>query len=748
MSIKIKVYRQKSIESADFSAQEPRVMSSLSGERDLIDGYNLRTKEFPKGKDFYAMLASSAFGKDYWECTEFDQNGNFQQEGKNRRLAGKVIQLGVSYGMGAKLLAEGLNKKKQPGEALMTIDGAREMMDTFFGKFVALREWKDYNSERLETFGYMETALGRRRRLFDVWLPDYETKVFKTEEFEDVFFNIPNSVLVRNYNEEKVVARKFSMKSKFDQKKYAEEIDDNPEYFPKSNGGFKSRPRTQATNFCISGDTKIITKSGVVPVSSLSGKVEVWDGEKFTSGTVVKTGMRPHYRVIFYDGNYVDCSPDHPFCKITTTSRNKVWKKAGELKPNDMILRSSESFFEEKLVEFESPSLENSSHNRKNITFNSFLNRPYELGVLLGRMASDGSYSPGGKGNGIKWIVAEHEYSILPELRRCLSGFEFSEKTKDRSNKNRKELVWLVIHSKSLKLELELMGIKKRIPRNLWSSKEALRGFLRGMFDGDGGVNLSKNGGGNLTLVFGSGDFSEYSRDIQMALGCFGILSRVHSYQNRTNITIMKKDIKKFVDRIGFMNPEKNRRAMELYEGLGHESTYGDVSRVKEIIDLGEEIEMYDIVNTGSGYFSGNGVILHNCIQGSSAELTKRAMVSIYTHPDKKRLGLNLLAPVHDEILVEGYTEYRNEALKALSTCMSSSADGIFDVAMICDGVIETCWNLIHFTDKIKKEYKKNGQNFNEILENYEEIDPDCLRRIVDGVFDPETDVLVPKKNS
>lgn len=385
MSIKIKIYRQKSIESADFSAQEPRVMSSLSGERDLIDGYNLRTKEFPKGKDFYAMLASSAFGKDYWECTEFDQNGNFQQEGKNRRLAGKVIQLGVSYGMGAKLLAEGLNKKKQPGEALMTIDGAREMMDTFFGKFVALREWKDYNSERLETFGYMETALGRRRRLFDVWLPDYETKVFKTEEFEDVFFNIPNSVLVRNYNEEKVVARKFSKKSKFDQKKYAEEIDDNPEYFPKSNGGFKSRPRTQASNFVI---------------------------------------------------------------------------------------------------------------------------------------------------------------------------------------------------------------------------------------------------------------------------------------------------------------------------------------------------------------------------QGGSAELTKRAMVSIYTHPDKKRLGLNLLAPVHDEILVEGYTEYREEALKALSTCMSNSASGIYEVSMICDGVIETCWNLIHFTDKIKKEYKKNGQNFNEILENYEEIDPDCLRRIVDGDFDPETDVLVPKKNS
>ena len=48
-------------------------MSSISGEQSLIDGYNLRNEEFPRGKEFYAQLASAAFNMPYWECTEFRQ---------------------------------------------------------------------------------------------------------------------------------------------------------------------------------------------------------------------------------------------------------------------------------------------------------------------------------------------------------------------------------------------------------------------------------------------------------------------------------------------------------------------------------------------------------------------------------------------------------------------------------------------------------------------------------------------------
>lgn len=359
-------------------------MSSLCGERDLIDGYNLRTSEFPKGKDFYAMLASTAFGMDYWDCTEFDREGKFNGEGKARRQAGKVIQLGVSYGMGVKLLVEGINNKKAPGEKKMTIEEGEAMMTGFFGRFKALSAWKDYNMERLQDLGYMETALGRRRRLQGIWLPEYDVKVYHRVEFEDIFFGLSNRLSVIDPEETEAVISDIESKGNpWKKKAYIEDLRFNPDYKIISNNSYRSKPKTQATNFVI---------------------------------------------------------------------------------------------------------------------------------------------------------------------------------------------------------------------------------------------------------------------------------------------------------------------------------------------------------------------------QGSSAELTKRAMVAIYNHPEAKRLGIGIEAPVHDEILIEGWMEYRDEVLKVLTECMSGSAKGVFEVQMVCDGVIETSWNLGHFMDKVQKDHNKKGLSIEDIQKKYKETDPGDLERMVNGTFEVETEYYKASK--
>lgn len=241
-------------------------MSALCGERELIDGYNLRTDEFPKGRDFYAMLASSAFNMDYWDCTEFRKDGSFNQEGKNRRQAGKVIQLGVSYGMGVKLLVDGLNAKKNPGEKKMTVDEGQEMMDTFFGRFKTLKNWKDYNMEKLEHFGYMETALGRRRRLYDTWLPDYEIHAMKETPIEDVFFDLPRVIIEEDIERTKEIENRMKDMSSFEKKDFVADLEMDPMNRIKNNGGFKSRPKTQATNFTIQGGSAELTKRALVAI--------------------------------------------------------------------------------------------------------------------------------------------------------------------------------------------------------------------------------------------------------------------------------------------------------------------------------------------------------------------------------------------------------------------------------------------------------------------------------------------------
>lgn len=249
----------------DFSAQEPRVMSSLCGERELIDGYNLRTPEFPKGRDFYAMLASTAFKMDYWNCVEFDKEGKYQAEGKARRQVGKVIQLGVSYGMGVPKLVREINKKRKAGEQ-MTMEEGEKMMNDFFGKFRTLKTWKDYNMARLQQFGYMETAMGRRRRLFDTWLPDYDVKIYTYTEVEDIFFGMDRDLKIVDVERTNQIFKKLNDPNfnSFKKKEFIEELRVDSLNVIESNGGFKARPKTQATNFIIQGGGAELTKKAMV----------------------------------------------------------------------------------------------------------------------------------------------------------------------------------------------------------------------------------------------------------------------------------------------------------------------------------------------------------------------------------------------------------------------------------------------------------------------------------------------------
>ena len=247
-------------------AQEPRVMASLCGEKGLIDGYNLRTPEFPKGKDFYAILASAAFKKDYWECTEFDREGHYQAEGKARRQEGKVIQLGVAYGMGPATLVKQLNAKKKPDAPKTTVQEGREIMDNFFGQFTILKTWKDYCRARLYELGYMETIEGRRRRLFDIFLPDFTVKAYKSVQVEDIFFSeIGNTVKIKDSERTAELQKKINLEgNSFKAKDLASELAKDPMVSIRANGGFKSKTLTQSVNYCIQGTAAGLTKRALV----------------------------------------------------------------------------------------------------------------------------------------------------------------------------------------------------------------------------------------------------------------------------------------------------------------------------------------------------------------------------------------------------------------------------------------------------------------------------------------------------
>ncbi len=154
--------------SSDYSAQEPRLTATMSKDERMIQAYC-------EGKDLYAAIASIAFQKPYEECLEFRPDGTKNKAGKERRSQAKAIVLGICYGKGIPAIAEDLKISKQR---------AQEIYDSIMGKFPGLRQFIEDSHEMAKTLGYVTTFWGRKRRLPNVQLPEFEFSYTGSQNFD------------------------------------------------------------------------------------------------------------------------------------------------------------------------------------------------------------------------------------------------------------------------------------------------------------------------------------------------------------------------------------------------------------------------------------------------------------------------------------------------------------------------------------------------------------------------------------
>lgn len=95
--------------------------------------------------------------------------------------------------------------------------------------------------------------------------------------------------------------------------------------------------KVKQSNLCVAPYTNILTRKGYIPIAALEDKeVEAWNGQEFTSVTIRRTAEQASLvRVNFWDGDYIDCTPDHNFY---TEGLGKL--RAIELNPGDMLAES------------------------------------------------------------------------------------------------------------------------------------------------------------------------------------------------------------------------------------------------------------------------------------------------------------------------------------------------------------------------------------------------------------------------
>ncbi|MDT4896520.1 MAG: polymerase [Acidobacteriota bacterium] len=388
-------------------------------------------------------------------------------------------------------------------------------------------------------------------------------------------------------------------------------------------------------------DSRILTKEhGYTKIGTLSGlsNLHVWDGSRFVRSDVRPSGKKQRVKVEFWGGYYNECSPDHKFFTIDVNGRTSWRTPAQFVKGNYVVLTNT---LPEWSVPLELPVANHiQSPTAKKGGLENITER-FDLGVWLGRIASDGNVS----GAQIRLLIAEHEKQILPYLLRLSNSFGHVQQKVTHGGKGILPIYLLNLTFARLAYQLVEIGIKSRVPDCAWKDSRILAGYLRGMFDGDGTVN--KDG---AILCFGKGPdfYLEWSREIQQALLLFGIRSRINRCADRINVCVLKRDMPLFCEQIGFINPQKQEKALAIKDGTGHENKiYGRAVRIKSVEFTDERVDMYDVVDSETSQFMVNGLVTHN----SSADILKRALRLL--HDELRDTSACIVNIVHDEIVVE-----------------------------------------------------------------------------------------------
>jgi DNA polymerase I len=121
---------------SDYSQIEPRLQAEIAMELEQIAAF-IEEEKTGIAVDTHALTAKSMFGLDY-----LPKKGG---KGSNEREAGKILNLGIGYGMGAKKLAGKITEawqKEDPNAEECTVDDAKKLIETYYANLPGINKLK------------------------------------------------------------------------------------------------------------------------------------------------------------------------------------------------------------------------------------------------------------------------------------------------------------------------------------------------------------------------------------------------------------------------------------------------------------------------------------------------------------------------------------------------------------------------------------------------------------------------------
>ena len=166
------------------------------------------------------------------------------------------------YGRGIESIAEQLHCSREK---------AQEIKDKVFKGFPAIKDFEKSSIEMAQDLGYVDTVCGRKRRLVDMQLPEYEftytdKKISENADLLDFDNEETLSNEVPEYIQNKYVKQlnnvRFSQKRQIIQKALQDGIK------IKDNGGFIAQATRQCVNSRIQGSAADLTKLAMIKLNN------------------------------------------------------------------------------------------------------------------------------------------------------------------------------------------------------------------------------------------------------------------------------------------------------------------------------------------------------------------------------------------------------------------------------------------------------------------------------------------------
>ncbi|WP_457550683.1 DNA gyrase subunit A [Archaeoglobus sp.] len=325
-----------------------------------------------------------------------------------------------------------------------------------------------------------------------------------------------------------------------------------------------------AMRYCVTAESLVVTEKGLIKIG------EIADAKPNSDNPIDLTVLSVNGRVnrsdmLFHSGRHrvlkiktkfgyeIEGTLNHPIVVLERDEfgRPKLrWKTLKNVKKGDYVAINRIVPLDWRDYEF--------TFNGRRIRLNK------DWAIILGAFLSEGYVEIDREKGSYRALFVNSDDKFVKIVVESVRNVGFDPKVYERPLKSGKTEYDVYVLSKEFCEILEFLGLNKfsrdrEIPKAvLMSSKESQKWFLKALFEGDGSVNVRKDG---ISVYYHSSSL-KLLKQLQTLLLNFGIISSIKRDKSSYRLIIYTQDAKRFADEIGFLctKGEKLKSALSKFK--------------------------------------------------------------------------------------------------------------------------------------------------------------------------------------